>query len=59
MESSIYYLLVLEYLGFMNLTLCPYDSNLIDKTMLSNKDIEYINRYHQTVYEQINPLLQE
>lgn len=34
------------YYGFQNLTMCPYDRNLIDKDLLSKKDSDYINLYH-------------
>lgn len=48
-----------NYLGFMNLTLCPYDHNLIEMDLLSKRDIEYINAYHKRVYDEVSPLLKE
>jgi hypothetical protein len=29
--------------------MCPYDLNLVDKSLLSNKDCQFINNYHQKV----------
>lgn len=40
-----------------SLTLCPYDRNLIDKSMLSNEMIDYINDYHERVYNTLVPYL--
>ena len=37
------------YLRFENLTLCPYDKNLIDVNLLTKNDIDYINKYHKRV----------
>jgi Xaa-Pro aminopeptidase len=31
--------------------MCPYDLNLIEATLLSEKDKNHINQYHQKVYE--------
>ena len=33
-------------LSFYNLTLCPYDVNLIDLSLMTDKDKDYINKYH-------------
>lgn len=45
------------FLGFENLTLFPIDKNLIDKTLLSLKELEWLNNYHQAVYEKLSPAL--
>ena len=42
-----------QFFGFMNLTLCPYERELIDVSVLSDEELEYINEYHKTVYENI------
>lgn len=42
-----------QFFGFMNLTLCPYERELIDVSILSDKELEYINEYHKTVFENI------
>lgn len=40
-----------QFFGFMNLTLCPYERELIDVSLLSDEELEYINEYHKTVFE--------
>ena len=55
-------LLVREENGFNwfeNLTLCPYDKNLIDPTILTASDRDFINKYHQRVWETLSPSLGE
>jgi Xaa-Pro aminopeptidase len=37
------------FLGFENLTKCPYDRNLFDYGQLTKADVEYINNYHELV----------
>ena len=44
---------------FENLTLCPYDLNLIKFELLSNTDKQHINNYHQRVYDTLKPMLKE
>lgn len=39
--------------------MCPYDSNLIDKSLLTNEDIKYINKYHQEVFDKLSPIIKE
>jgi len=46
-------------LGFENLTQCPYDRNLIDLSMLTKQETEYINNYHQTVWLNVSPFFQK
>jgi Xaa-Pro aminopeptidase len=48
-----------EFYGFECLTLCPYDLNLIDESLLTKKDRECINKYHARVRETLVPLLKE
>ncbi len=43
------------YLCFETLTLCPYDKSLINKDLLNNTEIEWINSYHSEVYNKIAP----
>ena len=38
-----------EFLSFKNVTLAPYDKNLLDLNLLSRRDVEYINDYHRRV----------
>jgi len=42
---------------FENLTLVPFENSMIIKSMLSNKEKNWINRYHNEVYEKISNFL--
>ena len=42
---------------FETLTLCPIDTKPIDKSLLSENEIEWLNNYHQNVYEKLSSLL--
>ncbi len=46
-----------EFLKFETLTLFPYESRLIDFSMLDRKDIDWINTYHRHVYNTLAPHL--
>lgn len=46
-----------EFIGFTPVTLCPIDRQLIDKTLLTNREIEWYNSYHKMVFEQLSPML--
>lgn len=48
-----------DFLGFEDLTLCPYDRHLIDKTLLSSEDIAQVNQYQQRVRQELSPFLDE
>lgn len=45
--------------GFENLTMCPYDRNLIERSLLSEEHLKHINAYHQEVLTKLTPLLSE
>ena len=47
------------YLKFETITLCPICKKGIIKEMLTNEEIEWLNNYHQTVYEKLSPDLNE
>ena len=47
------------FLEFLNVTLVPYDKNLIDLTLLDKDTVDYINAYHHRVLSTIGPMLQE
>lgn len=42
---------------FETLTLCPFFKNAIDKEMLSQEEIDWINTYHKLVHEKLSPYL--
>ncbi len=46
-----------EWLTFETLTLCFYDTNLIDMSLMTDKEITWINAYHERVYKETAPLL--
>ena len=45
------------FLSFKMLTLVPYAKNLIDFTMLEEKELEYLRSYYQKIEAKIYPLL--
>lgn len=47
-----------EFLGFENLTLCPYDRKLIDCALLSPGEIMQVDAYHQEVGKALREHLQ-
>ncbi len=46
-----------DFLRFETLTLCPIDRNAIEKSLLNAEEIEWLNNYHQWVYNELSPLL--
>ncbi|MCW9034878.1 MAG: aminopeptidase P family protein [Rhodospirillales bacterium] len=48
-----------EMFKFEPLTLAPIDKNLIDKTLLSDTEISWLNDYHAEVYRRLSPLVSE
>lgn len=47
------------FLGFENLTIAPYERNLIDLRLLSQNDKDYVNQYHSEVRAKLSPLLKD
>jgi len=48
-----------RFLEFETLSLFPFDSALIETDMLSEKELEWLTNYHQTVYQKLTPFLSE
>jgi Xaa-Pro aminopeptidase len=46
-------------LGFETLTLAPIDQRLIDKSLLTESERQWLNTYHQRVFDQISPQLDD
>ena len=46
-----------SYLGFDNLTYIPFDKRLIDPTLLSEIQLEWLNQYHQSVWRSVSAYL--
>ncbi len=50
-ENLIYVKKIKNELKFRNLTLAPIDKSLIDKKILNNKEINWINSYHRSIFK--------
>lgn len=48
-----------QFLRFDTVSLCYIDKSLIDKSLLEQKEIDWLNRYHTEVYDRISPHLTE
>ena len=48
-----------QFLQFETVTLFPIDKELMDVDLMSDAEIDWINVYHQRVYEAISPMLDE
>jgi Xaa-Pro aminopeptidase len=46
-----------QFLKFETLSLCYIDSTLIEKTMLEQVEVKWINDYHSMVYNKLSPSL--
>lgn len=46
-----------QFLGFETLTLVPFERNAIDANMLTQRDKQLLNAYHERVYETLKPYL--
>ena len=46
-----------NYLQFETVTLCPIDKRPIIKVLLSDEEIDWLNKYHQRVYDLLSPQL--
>jgi Xaa-Pro aminopeptidase len=46
-----------EFLEFETLTLCPIDTRCIDRALLRQDEIDWLNAYHVTVRERLSPLV--
>ncbi|KAG8523419.1 Xaa-Pro aminopeptidase 2 [Galemys pyrenaicus] len=46
------------YLTFEVVSLVPYDRNLIEVSLLSPEQLQYLNDYYQTIQEKVGPELQ-
>ncbi|HEV7912503.1 MAG TPA: aminopeptidase P family protein [Albitalea sp.] len=46
-----------EFLEFETLTLCPIDTQCIDRSLMRADEIDWLNRYHAMVRERLSPLV--
>lgn len=47
-----------EFLEFETLTLCPIDTRCIDRTLMREDEVQWLNAYHATVQARLLPLVQ-
>lgn len=48
-----------EFMDFETLTICYIDTQLVDKSLLDQKHVDWLNNYNAWVYEQLSPKLEE
>lgn len=48
-----------QFLQFETVTLCPIDTTPVLWSLLTEEEINWLNTYHQTVYEKLSPYLNE
>lgn len=47
------------FLNFETLTLCPYDLRPVEREMLCQEEVDWLNSYHDMVRNSLTPLLQD
>jgi len=47
------------FLGFETITFVPIDYKLIERSLLTSSDIEWLNAYHHTCWEKLSPFLKD
>jgi len=45
------------FLGFESISLCPIDTSALDKSLLTQAEVDYLNDYHRQVFEKLSPHL--
>ncbi len=48
-----------EFYGFEVLTLCPIDTKLIDWSLMTEEEIQWLSNYHQMVWNKLSPDLSD
>ncbi|MDY4971406.1 MAG: M24 family metallopeptidase C-terminal domain-containing protein, partial [Lachnospiraceae bacterium] len=48
-----------RFLEFETVTMAPIDKDAIDWSLMTAEEIEWLNQYHQKVYDTISPALNE
>jgi Xaa-Pro aminopeptidase len=48
-----------KMLGFEPLTMAPFDRRLIEVDLLNDAELNWVNDYHEKVFRNIGPLLEE
>ncbi len=47
-----------NFYHFDTLTLFPFDTTLVEKDIMTESEIEWLNNYHKKVYDELSPLLE-
>jgi Xaa-Pro aminopeptidase len=47
-----------KFLKFAKLTMIPIQKNLIDISLMTKKDLDWLDDYHQEVFDKVSPLLE-
>jgi Xaa-Pro aminopeptidase len=47
-----------DYLCFETITMCPIQRKLINTSLLTAEEVDWLNTYHNTVWERVSPLLE-
>lgn len=45
------------FLGFDMLSYCPIDTRAVDKSLMTQREIDWLNAFHKNVYEKLSPYL--
>jgi len=48
-----------DFLRFDTLTLCPIDTKAIEKSLLNQEETVWMNNYHQWVYDELAPMVND
>lgn len=48
-----------RFLEFETLTLCPIDLRLIEASLLSSDELKWLNDYHQRVFDELSPIMDD
>jgi len=48
-----------KFLKFETLTMCPVDLNLVEPSLMTEKEKEWLNDYHRTVQDKLSPHLSD
>lgn len=48
-----------KFMSFETLTLCPFEIDMIEIELLNREEKYWINKYHEEVYREISPYLEE
>ncbi|KAK3845404.1 MAG: peptidase M24, structural domain-containing protein [Linnemannia gamsii] len=48
-----------QFMGFEHVTFVPIQTSLLDRELLSRREVEWINRYHAECLEKVTPFLEE